>query len=236
MKAKGFLAIGIALLIIFSFSFAAQAYVKKVYLNVWTTNYTNDQQLNVWLEIYDTVISNPPDAVKSIKVTAPDGTEFDLTTAMNWLQYDRGYWAQYRAEDFDSGVIPAGKYKVRVEAKEYNLVIEETDTIDATFLDPPVITSPSDGSTIGASHMFTWTAVPGAKYYRILLWHESWNEPVYWFWRKRFYTDHTACILPRGDLRPDSYYRFRVEARSGSQDLDKRSRSDWIYFYTEHWE
>ena len=236
IKFKNLLITGLSFLFIFSFFATSQAYLQKVHFDVQTTNYTDDQQLNVWIGIEDTVSKNPPDDIESISVTAPDGTVFTMTTANNWLQYDRGYWQSYHAEDFNTDVIPGGEYKVLIKGKKFSLEIEETDTVDATFLEVPTITSPTDGSSVGRTPLIEWTAVPGATHYRILIWDEYSNEPVYWFWRRRFYTDHNVCLLPLGDLRPDGYYRLRVEARAGSQDLDKRSRSDWIYFYTNHWE
>jgi hypothetical protein len=206
-------------------------------VNVWTTNYTDDQQLNVWLEVKDTEIKNPPEIIASIEVTAPDGTIFNMTTAQNWLPYDRGYWMRARAEDFPLQVIPSGVYKVKVVPNS-GFTIEEEDEIDATFLAPPVITYPTEGSTVGSTPTFRWNPVPDAKYYRILLWNECWNEPVYWFWwndSRKFYTNLPGAKIPLGQLLPNCSYSLRVEARSGSQDLDKRSRSVWVNFFTGSW-
>lgn len=236
MKCKRFFTIGLSFLIIFSFCAVTQAYLRRIHVNVWTTNYTDDQQLNIWLEVWDTENKNPPEIITSIEVTAPDGTIFNMTDDA-WLPYDRGYWMAARAGDFDSTEIPSGVYKVKVVPNS-GWTIEQGDWIDATFLDPPVITYPTEGSTVVQPLTIRWNPVVGAKYYRVLLWNECWNEPVYWFWwndSRKFYTNLPGAKIPLGQLKPNCSYRLRVEARSGSQDLDKRSRSVWVNFFTGSW-
>ena len=237
MKFKHLLTIGLTFVIMFSFCATSQAYLSRVYADVWTTNYTDDQQLNVWLEMWGTEEKNPPDIVNTIEVTAPDGTKFNMTTDQNWLPYDRGYWGRYRDADFMSGSIPAGVYKVKVVPKAgLGFPIEVEDEVDATFLSPPTITSPAPGAVVGPTPTFLWTAVPDATHYRILLYNESWGEPVFWFWwNRKFFTDLPGAKIPLGQLKPNCEYSLRIEARSGVQDLDKRSRSDWLIFYTGSW-
>ncbi len=237
MKFKQFFTLGLFLLLFFTFCPAAQAYLSRISADVWTTNYTDpqQQQLNVWIGITDTQNKNPPDIIASIEVTAPDGSILNLSPIENWLQYDRGYWAAFNAADFDGQQIPAGLYKVKVTPKN-GFPIEQNDAIDATFLDPPVITFPTDGSTITTTPTIRWNPVPGATHYRILMWDDSWNEPVYWFWGngyQKFFTDLPGAMIPLGKLKANHQYRLRIEARFGHQDLDKRSRSDWIYINTD---
>lgn len=230
MRSRSLLFGVVALLLIFSFSPASHAYLCRVIVDGCTTNYTDDTQLNIAVIPTDTTNQNPPDIISSITVTAPDGTVFTMNTDQNWLAYDRIYWGTYRADDFNFKRIPSGTYQVRVTAPVYNLEITETDVIDASVLAPPAITSPTDGATVNKDHVFWWTAVSGATYYRIWLWNESWNEPVYWCWENQFKTNHNGAQIPNGYLKPGFQYRMRIEARAGGQDLDKRSRSDWITF------
>ena len=115
-------------------------------------------------------------------------------------------------------------------------VINESDYNDGSVLDPPAFTNLTNEQTdVPKDHIFYWTAVSGATHYRVLIWNEDWNEPVYWFWDRQFRTNHAACMFSNGDLKPNTQYKIRIEARGGSQDLDKRSRSDWINFTTSSW-
>jgi hypothetical protein len=55
---------------------------------------------------------------------------------------------------------------------------------------------------------------------------------VYWYYNKGLTTDFNRVTMPPGALKPNCEYKLRIEARSGSQDLDLRSMSDWVYFKT----
>jgi hypothetical protein len=230
MKLKYLLSIVSALLLFLSICPASQAYLSEVRFNVWTTNYTDHTDMNIMVIPIDTHNQNPPDIISSIQVTAPDGTVFVMDTDQNWFPYDRIFYGTYQADDFNSKTIPSGTYKVKVTSPQYNIKITETDFNNASVLAPPAITSFPDGATIDKDHVFLWTYVSGASYYRVLLWNESWDDPVFWYWDIQFRTSLTAALFPNGTFKPGHQYRIRIEARSGRQDLDKRSRSDWITF------
>ena len=211
---------------------ASYAVIYKVWFDAWTTNYSDpaEKQMNFWIEVYDTVKENPPDFVASIKITAPDGTELNLDPVHDWFPYDKGYWNKLYAGDYDVDPFATGAYKCEV-THNGGSTITKTDYVSGTFLDPPTVTYPADGAVdVELMPTITWRRVAGAKYYRILLWDESWNEPRYWFWRKKAFTDRLYFKIPNGELKLGNQYRLRVEARSNDQDMDKRSRSDWIYF------
>ena len=211
---------------------ASYAVIYKVWFDVWTTNYTDrdERQMNFWVEVYDTVKENPPDFVTSIKITAPDGTVLNLDPVHNWFPYDKGYWDRLYKGDYAARPFASGTYKCDVTGKG-GTRITKTDYVWGRFLHPPTIIYPADGATnVELTPTIKWTKVAGAKYYRILLWDESWNEPRYWFWRKKAFTDNLYFKIPKGELKLGNEYRLRVEARSGDQDMDQRSRSDWIYF------
>lgn len=226
-----------AMMVIFFLCSNIQAEMCRLYMDAWTTNYTdpNIKQLNVWISLVDTNNNNPPDFVQSIEVRAPDGSEFSLDPVKDWLPYDRGYWGRFFASDFVSQDFPSGTYSVTVTPKQGRKIIEH-DHVFARWLNPPSVIYPTDGQTnVPATPFLQWSPVAGASYYRILLWNEDWNEPVYWYWDRQFRTDFNAVRLPLGDLKPNTNYRIRIEARNAVQDLDKRSRSDWIYFTTGSW-
>jgi len=80
------------------------------------------KELNVWMEVFHSTSKNPPDFVKSITITAPNGTVITMDTVNNWLPYDRGYWASYPPELFlPAGEIPSGEYTVGVEGYDFDL-------------------------------------------------------------------------------------------------------------------
>jgi hypothetical protein len=215
----------------------AQAGLTRVVPNVWTTNYTDHQEFNVWISVYDYHNSRGPDFVRSITVTAPapDSSVFTLHPSKDWLQYDRGYWKALRATDFRTGTIPSGVYRITVTPIE-GTAISENDTITIDFLPTPVVTNPAPGaSNLGERPTFRWNGVAGATFYRVILWNRTRSEPVYWYWDKQAHTDLTTFQMPRGELKPECEYQLRIEARTDGLDLEKRSRSDWIIFRTVNW-
>jgi len=228
----------LSLLILFSFCPTTHAYLQRVKFDVHTTNQIDKQYVGFSVEIFDTESKNPPDVVISIKVIAPDDTVFELTTVHNWYTIDKAYWASFTADEFDSQVIPSGIYRVEVKAIKYGITIKQEDYCDATFLDLPVITDPIGGSTVGPSHIFWWTAVAEATYYRVQLREAGSDNFIYGSseHKQQFKTSLNACMFPPGDLKPDGHYEIRVEPRGDSLDMDKRSRGDWVEFYTSHWE
>jgi hypothetical protein len=236
MRGRG-LAMLAAVILFFPLAGNAQAGMNKISVDIFTTNFTNtaQQQLCVWLTVSNDAYWRGPDFVKGIRVTAPDGSIFRLDPKKDWLPYDRAYWKAFYATDFVSQTIPGGTYLVRVTPLSGE-AIEEADTITASFLPTPTVTSPIGGATgVTATPTITWTAVPGATYYRVLLWNNSWNEPVYWTWEKQARTDFTNFTISAGDLKPNCQYKLRIEARSESQDMDMRSRSGFITFTTGSW-
>ena len=230
MKSKSLLFSVVALLLFLSIPATSQAYLREVRFDVYTTNYSDHTDINFVVIPKGTHNRNTPDIIASITVAAPDGTIFSMNTDDNWLPYDGIYYGQYQADDFNSNNIPSGTYTVTVTGIEYNLVITETDFNNASVLTPPVITDPADGATVDSDHLFLWTNVTGASYYRVLIWNESDDDPLYWWWNRQFRTNHNGAIFPNGNLKPGLQYKMRIEARSGRLDLDKRSRSDWITF------
>ena len=235
MKSKYFFMVVTIIILSVFFTCSAQADMYRLKFDAFTSNFTDNQQLNVQVRVFDTEFMNPADFIDSITITAPDGTTFSMTIANNWVQYVDMFQGFYRADDFNSGKIPGGTYKVTVLALS-GKKLTSTDSVVASFLPVPVITLPAGGSIVGAAPTIKWQGVSGANEYRVLLWDEGRSMPVYWLWEKQLYVNGTRYTLPLGDLRPKSSYRLAIEARAGYQDLDKKSRSDWISFNTKNWE
>jgi hypothetical protein len=233
MREKLFAAVIIGVMII-SFADSSMARMNKMHVDFWTTNYTDpaEQQLNVWIELEDDKYKLGPDIVESITITAPDGSQFYMDDVGGWLPFDYAYFARFYADDFISGVIPSGVYQATVYP-EAGKAIKELDNVQGVFLPTPTIIFPPDGTT-GLSYNLTiiWNKVPGARHYQILLWNETLNEPVYWYWMRRAFTDFNTFKIPRGQLKQNCEYRIRIEARAYHQDLDKKFLSDWITFTT----
>lgn len=208
----------------------------RVYTDVFTTSYPDRQYLNVWIEVHDTEYKNTPENISSIEVEAPDGSIFPLTVVDHWQPLDKGFWCGFTADDFPSRTIPAGQYIITVVPKK-GYTISKTDFIDATFLPVPEVTFPVEGAVIGNNPTFRWNPVSGATHYRVQLWNESWNEPVYWYFgnNSKVYTELPGFMVPSYQLKPNTNYRLRIEARFDNNDTDKRSRSDWITFSTDNW-
>jgi hypothetical protein len=236
MRRRG-LAVLAVVVMLFVFTANSQAGLTRIVLNVMTTNYSDSaqKQMSVSLNVYDDNNYRGPDFVKSITVNAPDDSVFSLHPVKNWSPYDRVYSKNFYATDFKGGKIPGGTYKVTV-VPLVGSTIEEEDVVTLSFLPIPVVTAPASGATgIGSTLTIAWKSVDKATYYRVQVWNNTWNEPVYWSWDKQALTNLTRFKIPLGELQPNCQYKFRVEARSGTQDLDMRSRSDWFTFSTRSW-
>jgi hypothetical protein len=214
----------------------SHADMHKVNLNVWTQAVTGQpDRLCVYVEVFDDQLAHPPDYVKEVRITAPDGSLLYLDPSLHWLAWDKAFYYGFLASEFDSEVIPGGNYTVRV-TPDVGSALAESDSVSASFLAPPVVTSPTpEQSGVLEGATFKWNEVPGATYYRIQLWNISWDEPVYYTSFRTKYTDKLKYTIPPGDLKPNCSYRMQIEARAGSQDMDKRSRSAWINFTTGTW-
>jgi hypothetical protein len=182
-------------------------------------------------------VAHPPDFVQEITVRAPDGQVFTLNPAKDWYVNDQAFYKDFRATDFDSGIIPGGIYRATVVPISGTGLVE-TDSISNTFLTVPTITSPDDGQTgVSSRPTFQWTSVRGATFYRIVLWINrlsGFSEPVYDY-SNSFSTDRTSIQVPKGVLKPNTTYRLQIQARGDSNDLDVRSQSSWVYFTTRNW-
>ena len=235
MKIKLNLSIVISFLLLFIICNASNAEIYQVNFDALTTNYNDpaEKQMNFWVEVFDTVKKNPPEFVDSIKITAPDGTVLNMDPVHNWLHFDGGYWSGLFEGDY-VGPVPfvGGNYKCEVIGKE-GVKITKSDYVNGSFLPTTSINNLSDGAVdVSLTPTIKWDRVIGANHYRLLLWDETWNEPRYWFWHKRAFTDKIKWEFPPGVLQIGHSYSIRIEARSNLQDLDKRSRSDWIFFTT----
>jgi hypothetical protein len=233
MKTKHYLIVVLSLLsVLCFFSAAARAEIHEMHFNAYTTNYTDRSRMDFWIRVSDT-LARPPIVVSSLVVLAPDGTLFDMTNH-TWNDLTKDYFYAAQPEDFDTGVIPSGTYYARVIDLWGNQIINYDD-VQVGFLDPPVLTNPTEGSTVGLTPTITWNTVPGAMRYRILLYngdHTSRGDPIYWYAYNVKYVYRTSFPIPKGVLRPGRSYLIQIEARDTDKDTEKRSRCDWVQFYT----
>jgi len=237
MRRQGLVVLA-AVVMVFALAANSQAVMTRVFFDGFTSNYpdASQQQMNIWVQVFDSVKLDGPTFVKSIKVNAPDGSIFYLDIMKDWLHTDHAYWKTLYAADFKSKTIPGGTYSVTVYPLSGS-AIKESDTVTASFLPISTVTYPTNGSTsVPATPKLTWTAAAGATYYRLNMWDNSANEPVYWpSFGPQMRTDFTDFTIPAGVLKPGRQYKLRIEARAGAQDLDKRSRGDWVTFTTGAW-
>jgi len=255
---QGFLVLAV-ILSLGLLSASGQAEIYKFKFDVWTTQYAGQPlQINFYFEIEDTAL-RPPAAVKYLKVYAPDGTVFDFSsttinfsnpTAMEykkcWQEWGWNFFFARTGANFKNTnkSIPSGTYKaVVVDQSGKTLTNSETFTVGS--LAPPSISIPSAGATLTTlTPTFTWTAVPGAQYYRVLLLDETIKELIYSGQHRIVHVyqrfDPTTLKpvspvtfpVPVGVLTPGRTYSLRVEARKDDKSLNYRSRSNWLTFKT----
>ena len=212
---------------------SAFAVIDRLKFDAWTTNYPNvaDQQVNFWITVRDSVYKHMPNYVDTIVITAPDGTVLNLDPVLDYLPYDRGYWGRLFVGDFIGGVFPTGDYTCVVTAG--NVTLTASDYVRNSFLRPPLLIEPLDQAVdVELTPLIKWGNVPNATHFRVLLWNEDGNEPVYWFWDQQMRKDIRNFRVPAGMLKPYTNYRLRIEARDSNPDLDRRSRCAWINFTT----
>ncbi|PKN64490.1 MAG: hypothetical protein CVU57_14750 [Deltaproteobacteria bacterium HGW-Deltaproteobacteria-15] len=222
-----------------SLSYDVQAVMHKVNFNAWTEQNQQQGKLVIFrVDVFDDEYAHPPEYVKSIKITAPNGQTRLFNLSKDWRPFDGFFATGWPDEDFTGGTIPGGTYKVTVTPMS-GTAITDTDAVAASFLPIPVLTSPNpNGSTVFTSQTptITWNAVSGAAYYTILLRNNSaGGEYVYDRVHRPKSTPFRSYQLPIGTLKPSSNYAVMIEARAASQDLDKRSSTPWIPFKTGSW-
>ncbi len=220
-------------------AFPVRAEIYDVWFGADTRNWWDgSQEVTFWITVKDNQYSNLRDAVESVKVVAPDGTVFDFDLDIN---YDRttpnkGFWYSAEKSEFISGDFPSGTYVAKVTDLNTGRVIEKKDSLKIRWLGAPRIKRPKPGAVAGPTPTLRWTSVRGAVRYRITMWDQTWGEPVY-SWlndEQNLYVTGASFKVPLGVLKPGHDYRWRVEARDGPQDTDRRSRSKWEEFRTSN--
>jgi len=238
MKAKHLVLILAALLLMLSVQGVSQAEIYKLTFHAFTTHQPGpagpQQRMDLQVFLEDTVY-RAPDALKSpggLVVTAPDGSTFDMSENC-WVEWGQFFFTWKFASDFSSQSIPSGLYKVTATGKN-GKVLTGTDSVTVGFMNMPVVSFPANDSTLATlTPKLQWKQVAGATHYRITLTNESWREPVYSnVPHHMVQTNSNYFIVPHGVLLPKCRYSLRIEARDNDKDLDRRSRSEWITFFT----
>jgi hypothetical protein len=212
------------------FTFPAYAKIHMVILDVCTNG--ENQSIVFWVTV-DDLTTDPPSVVTSIIVTAPDGTQFDMTKN-TWYEAGKSFNSDnIFASNFLSGAIPSGLYKVAV-MDNTGTIINATDRVTVDFLTPPEVTDPVEGSTVlSLTPKIIWTPVPGAEAYRIHLWNDTWNHPIWWWISPNIkYSNKHSFMIPPGVLREGFHYRIQIQARDALKDVDNRASGTWRHFST----
>lgn len=212
--------------------------ITRLAFNGWTVQTSSEQKISFYLQITSNQNLHLPTSIRTITITAPDGSVFSLHPVKDWLYpSDPSYWKAFYAADFLGGEIPSGIYKAKVVSISGSS-ITESDTINASFLPLATITYPSNNATnIPSMLTLKWTRVAGASHYRVFLWDITSNSPIYWDYHSSMImqTNFTSFALPKGVLKPNHRYTMKIQARFGNQDTDARSESDWVNFTTGSW-
>ena len=229
-----------ALICVFGFlgvSAPVQAEIFDVWFDASTRDLDGFREITFWVGIKDNKFANPFEAVESVTIIAPDSTNFilDLFETYDRTTGDKGFWFKAVESDFDGEVWPSGVYVVEVKDINSGKTITQKDRLNISWLSIPIITWPTEGAMVGPTPKLNWAKVPGAERYRITMWDNTWDEPVYSGLNSELRLDVslTSFKIPRGTLKPDHNYSWRVEARDGLQDRDRRSRSILVNFDTK---
>jgi hypothetical protein len=225
---KRLLTIAVILTTLLGTSTFVYAKIHMADLDVWTNG--QDQSIAFWVAVFDTV-RRPPNSVTSMIVTAPDATTFDLMANFWWFDAGGGFYSGGKyASDFLTSTIPSGVYTVEVQDAQGTTIIA-TDEVTVNFLSTPRIRYPQDGSTVSSlTPTLRWRPVPGAEGYRIHLWRDSWDEPIWWWGGKRMYSNANRLKIEKGVLWSGFTYRVQIQARDSLKDTDNRTSSPWVYF------
>lgn len=211
---------------------AVQARMIMIKPGIYTNNNPGGTSLDLYVEVFNDNATHPPNYVTAISLVSPDGATLDINPLTSWDEVHKHFYASFANAVF-GGTIPAGIYKVTVTDATGKITL--TDDVNATILPLAVVTTPIGGSTIPSGvYTFSWGRVTGAKYYRVHLYDISRGEFIYSNAPgQRIDTALTIYTIPKGVLQPGRQYRMRIEARTDFPDMDKRSQSLWINFFTE---
>lgn len=193
-----------------------------------TTNGDASKRIDFWVKVEDSTSGRQPDFVKSITVTAPGGAEINIDPIWDYDPYFKEYYKSVGQSNFPDGILPKGAYTVEV-IDIGDKIMTQSDDINATFLPFTTITFPKPDAVVGPTPKLSWKNLPAANVYRIYLYNDSWHQWVY----EGLKTQSNWFQIPLGDLKPNCYYSLRIDARSTSQDADKRSRTNWVSFSTQ---
>jgi nitrate reductase NapE component len=232
----------LVILILLAWPLVCGAEVTRFWFNVWTTQVPDPdnpgtilQRLDITVQINDTRY-RPPDAIKSLKVTAPDKTVFTLTQNW-WSELRQQFEANFYAQDFLGGKIPSGTYTATVTDKSGLPALKSSKKLTVSFMAIPKVTTPFEGMVIDKlKPTIKWGKVAGAQYYQIHLNDVTPNkgEPIYMLGFARILEVYTTQFtLQTGVLKPGRDYKLRVEARDSDKNMSRRGRSAWINFSTD---
>lgn len=199
-----------------------------------STSYTNDTRIDFYFVPMLLNRTLEPSEISLIQITA-NGTTIGIDPYQAQDALSNSYFITADSAQF--GTPFPTKYTISVTDNQ-NKKISQIDYIPAVALTAPVQSWPTDNATINnSSPSLGWQAVPNAHYYRVMLWDNTWDQPVFWNFNglPTLNVDGTFVKLPLGVLKPNHQYKWRIEARANEQDTDRRSRSAWRTFTTGTW-
>jgi len=102
---------------------------------------------------------------------------------------------------------------------------------EITFTLPsPTLLYPTANAVVPLQATFSWEPVPGAEYYRIEIFNESWKTPVFQRDKKPLSVYKPFYVVPKGVLKPNLNYSIQVDARDSDGKVMRRSRTLFIPF------
>ena len=212
------------------------ARINWVRSDVLTTNYSNDFQLNIWVEVKDDVLTHSPDYVSSIEITDPNDQVYliDNPGLYYWDDSSKDFNFTFRRTDIPGGAFLSGEYKIKVTDTKGNEITTSNTLKNAdTPLPIPQIRIPDEGEVLmTTTPVIRWAIGTVHKRFRITI-DRSYGGGSFWpvwDWRNSIWTMNKFIKIPKGVLKPGNSYRIRVEGRANYLVTSKRGRSDWRYF------
>lgn len=193
------------------------------------------QGLFVVVRAGDTEKKHPPDFVQSVVLTVPGGATFDI---QDYWEPRVGGFGRFIPSSAFPGGIPSGKYGVTV-TDTLGKKLTASDNLTVKFLFPPVVTEPAQDAVITTGGLLIkWSAVSGARKYRVDLMDLTNNWVVYApsaDGGEQVFTNKTYFRMPKGVLRPNRSYGLVINAWFDWQELEAWSASKFVTFTTGSW-
>ena len=160
------------------------------------------------------------DVVRKVDVLDPDGNRMGTLGLERYRRIKQKNGSEKRVFITSFPLNPAAKegwYTARITTSDGKVYLAR-DLVMIRTLPAARNPQPADNAeNIAAPDYLSWDAVPGAKAYQVFV-HDIWEDEAMVF-RSQHLTENRVK-LPKGLLKPEGYYMWRVHARDVDEDVD----------------